>query len=67
MVKMLQLGLCVALRVALLFFECSYMAIGMMALFGKDFVTAFFCVFLSLCFFFGDSLVERIIEKWKRR
>lgn len=67
MVKMLQLGLYATLRVVMLFFGCSYMALGMMALSSKDFVAAFFCVFLSLCFIFGDSLVERKNEKWKRR
>lgn len=67
MTKMLQLGLYVTLRAALLFFGCSYMAIGMMALFSKDFAAAFFCVSLSLVFLFGDSLVERKNEKWKRR
>lgn len=62
MEKMLQLGLYVTLRAALLFFGCSYMTVGMMALFGKDFAAAFCCVFLSLCFFFGDSLIERKME-----
>lgn len=64
-VKTLRLLFKIALRATILFCCVSYMAIGMMALIGGDFVTAIFTILLSLCFLAGDSIMSYLERREK--
>lgn len=65
-VRFLMLTLKIALRAVILFCCVNYMAIGMKALIGGDFVTAIFTTLLSLCFLAGDSIVDYLFERGKK-